>query len=240
MLRAIIFDYNGVLVDDVKIHEESYLSAAKAFEVPLSRETVKQHISYAPEQKRKLYFGDISDDRWEELLRTKERRYFEMAEKADIVFPEVDDVLTLLAKKYTLSLVSNTPRNYFNRVFPRHLAGLFGESLFVDEVEKPKPSPAPLLKMIDRLGIQKDQCCYVGDSVLDIQMSKAAGVFIFAAATGENSDEELRSAGADVVLTSLRELEKRIILFVSDPVWHEGNNLQSTRSATKAPRHKEK
>ena len=210
MLKAIIFDYNGVLVDDLKVHEDAYLYAAKEFALPLSVETVSRHISYAIEKKRELYFGDISDKQWEDLLRIKTRRYFEIAAKKNLVFPDVKAILTSLTKKYLLALLSNTTRENFNGVFPANLSNLFRETLFADEVEKPKPSPEPLLKILQKLGVSKEECCYVGDSLLDIQMSKSAGISIYSVATGHNTMDELKEAGADHVVRSLSELEKSL------------------------------
>ncbi len=59
-----------------------------------------------------------------------------------------------------------------------------------------------------RLGVTQDECCYVGDPLLDIQMAKSAGVLVYAVATGYNSRNELRSAGVDYVVASLGELKK--------------------------------
>jgi HAD superfamily hydrolase (TIGR01549 family) len=210
MLKAIIFDYNGVLVDDLKVHEEAYLYAAKEFALPLSVETVSQHISYSIERKRKFYFGDISDRQWEDLFRTKTRRYFEIAAKKNLVFPDVETVLTSLAKRYLLALLSNTTRENFNGVFPANLSGYFRETLFADEVEKPKPSPEPLLKIMRQLEVSKEECCYVGDSLLDIQMSKSAGISVYSVATGHDTMDELREAGADDVFSNLTELERSL------------------------------
>ena len=210
MLKAIIFDYNGVLVDDLKVHEDAYLFAAKESGRPLSRETVSQYISYAIERKRVFYFGDISDKEWEDLLRTKTRRYFEIAAKKTLVFPDVGAVLSSLSERYLLALLSNTTRENFNGVFPATLSGYFRETLFADEVKKPKPSPEPLLEIVRRLGVTKEQCCYVGDSLLDIQMSRSAGIPVYGLTTGHNSLDELKAAGAIDVFSSLTELEKRL------------------------------
>ena len=208
--QAIIFDFNGVVVDDLRILETAYLQAARELGFPLSSKTARDYIAYAPEQKRAFYFGDISDQQWEELVRTQTRFYFELADKTDLVIPHVREILYSLSKSYTLALISNTPREYFDRICPQDLAALFKETMLGDEVEEPKPSPEPLIAMLKRLGLRKEQCCYVGDSVLDIEMSKSVGIFAFAVATGANSIEELKRAGADDVLTSLGELEKRL------------------------------
>ena len=210
MLKAIIFDYNGVLVDDLKVHEEAYLFAAREFGFPLSKETVSRYISYAIQRKREFYFGGISDEQWEELLQVKNRRYFEIAAKNNLVFPDVEAVLSSLSRKYLLALLSNTTRENYNGIFPAILSGYFRKTLFADEVKQPKPSPEPLLEIVRRLGVTKEECCYVGDSLLDIQMSRSAGICVYGVATGHNTLVELSSAGAEVVVSSLSELKNML------------------------------
>ena len=210
VLKAIIFDYNGVLVNDLKIHEEAYWRAGKEVGLPLTRETVRRYLSYSPEQKRTLYFGDISDETWKEIVRLMARFYFDLAVKRDLIFPDVEPVLTSLSARYMLALISNTRRKYFNRVFPRKLAGLFRETMFFDEIREPKPSPNAFLEMMERLGTGTDECCYVGDSVLDVQMAKRARIRVFSVTTGDNSKEELQAAGADWVVNNLLELKGKL------------------------------
>ena len=118
--------------------------------------------------------------------------------------------MSTLSGKYLLALLSNTTRENFNGIFPATLAGYFRETLFADEVKKPKPSPEPLLEIMRRLRVIKEECCYVGDSLLDVQMSMSAGISVYGVATGHDSVDELSSAGADHVVASLTELKKKL------------------------------
>jgi len=210
VLKTIIFDYNGVLVNDLKIHEEAYWRAGRDLGFPVTRKTVRKYLSYSPGQKRKFYYGNISDEAWKRITGLMTKFYFDLTEKRDVVFPDVEPVLTSLSAEYMLALISNTRRKYFNRVFPRKLAGLFRETMFFEEIREPKPSPNALLEMMERLGTGTDECCYVGDSVLDVQMAKRADIRVFSVATGDNSNEELQEAGADWVVNSLSELKEQL------------------------------
>jgi phosphoglycolate phosphatase len=209
-IRAIIFDYNGVLVDDVKLHEETYWQAAKDTGFPVSRETIRKYISYAPAEKRKLFFGDISNRNWKRVVELKKEYYFEYAQKNNLLFPDAESALLSLSDKYCLALLSNTTNEYFQQVFPRHLISVFKETLFVEDVETPKPSPEPLREIMSRLKIASTYCCYVGDSMLDVRMAKKAGINMFAVATGDHSVDELIAAGANKVFKCLSELKNWI------------------------------
>ncbi len=206
MFRAVIFDYNGVLINDLEIHEEAYLLAAKEMGFPLTREVARKHISATALQKRRLYFGDISDETWDRIFQVKTEHYFNLVEKMGPVFPEAREVLQFLSPRYLLGLISNTPRRYFEKVFPKDLARLFQATTFGDEMRDPKPNPGALIEMMKRLNVRADQCCYVGDSLSDVRMVKQAGVKIFSVTTGDNSREELIRAGSDWVLDRLSDL----------------------------------
>lgn len=210
MFQAIIFDYNGVLINDLEVHEDAYLMAAKEMGFPLTREIARKYISATALQKRKLYFGDISDDTWDRLFLLKTEYYFNLVERKSPLFPEVRDVLHILSRRYLLGLISNTPRAYFERVFPRDLARLFQEMTFGDEMRDPKPDPGALLGMMRRLYVSPDRCCYVGDSISDVLMAKRAGVEIFSVTTGDNSEEELIKAGSDRILNRLSDLIREL------------------------------
>jgi HAD superfamily hydrolase (TIGR01549 family) len=210
MFKAVIFDFNGVLINDLKVHEKAYLKAAREVGLPLTKEIIRSYISTTALQKRKLYFGDISDETWNQIFQLKTEYYFDLVEEENLLFPEVGDVLSSLSRHYLLGLISNTPRRYFEKVFPQNLARLFQATIFGDEMRHPKPSPEALLEMMGRLKVDADQCCYVGDSVSDVRMAKKAGIRIFSVITGDSSRAELREAGSDWILDSLSELIREL------------------------------
>jgi HAD superfamily hydrolase (TIGR01509 family) len=211
MLKAIVFDYNSTLVDDLDLVVESYYRAGIERGYPISREKVLQHISQPPSAKRGLYFGDIPDTEWAAILDRRKAIYAELARSGFRLFPQTENTLLALAGRYRLGVLSNTFRALFEKLFPPHLARLFQASLFFDEVTDPKPSPAPMLAVMHTLGVSARECGYVGDAIEDVQMAKAAGVRSFALATGACSARELRDAGADWVGPDLGALAAHLL-----------------------------
>lgn len=204
MLKALVFDYNGILVDDLKLHLDAYMCVAKDLGYSLNPEDLWSLISATPDEK-KFLFGDISDETWTDIRGLKDRYYYDMATSVDIIIPGAVEVLRSLSSRYPLALVSNTSRSYFERCFPKDGIECFTETLFSEEMEHPKPSPDPLLKILSRLQVNADECCYVGDAVSDVQMAKSAGVAMFGVTTGHHSEQDLRNAGADWIVSSLDE-----------------------------------
>lgn len=212
MLKAIVFDYNSTLVDDLPLSVESYYLAGRQMGFGnLTRETIQRHISQPPSQKRRLYCGDISLSQWEQVVQLRQKIYCELAEPSRLLFPDTAAALTALSGKYRLAVLSNTYRVLYERLFPEHLARLFQASLFFDEVPDPKPSPKPMRTMLASLGVAPHECGYVGDAVEDVQMAKAAGVSSFAISTGACSRAELTRAGAGWVGADLKALTARLM-----------------------------
>lgn len=210
-LKTIVFDYNGTLVDDLQLHVEAYYQAGRQLGFELSREAVQRHISQPPSAKRRLYFGNISEAQWSQLVELRQTIYTQLAAPAAPLFADTARVLQTLSGRYTLGIVSNTFRPLFEQLFPPPLADLFTDTLFFDEVAEPKPSPAPLRTLLGRLGAAPQASIYVGDAVEDVCMARAAGVRAFAVATGACPPEELAAAGADWVGSSLSALAGRLL-----------------------------
>jgi HAD superfamily hydrolase (TIGR01549 family) len=209
-LKAIVFDFNGTLVNDLDLHIESYWRAGKELGYALTKQTVQRYISYSPSKKRLFYYGDISDAQWDEIFSLKQKYYFAMVDQRDILFPDTESALCELAASFALAVVSNTFRYMFERLCPAALSRLFQATLFFDEVVDPKPSAEPLRLIMQSLGVAAEECCYAGDSLTDIQMAKGAGVRMFAIATGNTSAAELAQGGADHVAANLSEFVRQI------------------------------
>lgn len=211
MLKAIVFDYNGTLVDDLDLVVESYYRAGVEQGFSLKPETVRQHISQPPSRKRLLYYGHTSDAEWGRILERRKQIYTELAASGFKLFPHTVEVLTALSQKYLLGVLSNTFRDLFERLFPLPLIKLMTATLFFEEVTDPKPSPAPMRTMLAALGVKPGECCYVGDAVEDVQMARAAGVDAFCIATGSCNADELYAAGADWVAEDLKSFSDRLL-----------------------------
>jgi HAD superfamily hydrolase (TIGR01509 family) len=74
-----------------------------------------------------------------------------------------------------------------------------------------KPNPKPILQAVHILGIPPSRCVLVGDSLSDIEGAKASGVHAIGFANRPTKVEAFRSAMADVVMTSMRDLAEMLI-----------------------------
>lgn len=107
----------------------------------------------------------------------------------------------------TLAVVSNKPQSQADVV----AAAVLGDCGFVRVMGKQdrfpiKPDPASLLWLMGQLGAAPEESVYIGDSDVDIQLGKNAGLRTVGACWGFRGEAELRAAGAEVLAQRPDEL----------------------------------
>jgi phosphoglycolate phosphatase len=79
-----------------------------------------------------------------------------------------------------------------------NLAGVFETALYSDDVARSKPHPEALLRALDELGVAPAATIYVGDTPVDLEMTRAAGATFVAVGT-TTPESVFLAAGVDRV-----------------------------------------
>ncbi len=69
-----------------------------------------------------------------------------------------------------------------------------------------KPDPQAVFEIIEKFGVEKDECLYIGDTATDIKTAKNAGLYSIGVLWGFRDEEELKNAGADVIISDPAEI----------------------------------
>ena len=114
---------------------------------------------------------------------------------------------TLKAQGVKLAVLSNKPHRQTVKV----VREIFGEDVFdcawgQQEGIQRKPDPEAVFKILEKLGGTKEECLYIGDSEVDVKTGHNAGVRTISAAWGFRTEEELKAAGAEVIIREPLEL----------------------------------
>jgi phosphoglycolate phosphatase len=80
----------------------------------------------------------------------------------------------------------------------------------VDDVEKAKPNPEPVLNTLKAMGFNANQTLVVGDMAVDILMGINAGTKTCGVTWGNGAREELEEAGADFIIDKIEDIVERI------------------------------
>jgi len=217
-IKAIIFDLDGTLIDSV-------VDIAGAMNAALKELGYPEH----PVEAYKTFIGDghmelarkvlPEDKRTPEIIEALAKKFWD---HYDIewylhtnIFPGVLYLIQLaVARKMKLAILSNKPhyftkkmiRHFFRGTMIRHTKNPFGV-YSGEEPNKPrKPDPTVALELAQRLIVKPQNVALVGDSVVDIQTAKNAGMIAIGAAWGYGNKKDLQAAGADLIFDSPTEM----------------------------------
>jgi phosphoglycolate phosphatase len=122
------------------------------------------------------------------------------------LFPHVKEGLDRVSWA-RFAVVSNKPELFSRRILEGlGIGGRFSIILGGDSIQKRKPDPESLIKAMDFCKVPATEAAMVGDSTVDIQAGKAAGVTTCGVLGGFRPREELEAAGCDLIIESLIEL----------------------------------
>ena len=181
MIRAVIFDLDGTLIDSAP--DIWHAANAVLDEAGLPRVTFEQSRGFIGrgarvfvERMERAVTGRNDPDRTAHL-HGRFLHYYERAHENTRVYPRVQDVLEGLARDgIALGLCTNKPISPTRAVL-QHLRwdGLFGHVIGGDSLRVAKPDPEPLLAVVEGLGLTLPQIVYVGDSETDAETAERAG-----------------------------------------------------------------
>jgi len=211
LIKAIIFDYNQVIVNDQYVHLLAYKKTFKELGVNISESELieimpRSHIEKLEILKIK-YNLDIDIKK---LFVDKEKMYLKIANETDLLFPDAKKILNKLSKKYVLAIVTGTTKAQLFGVLPSDVLKLFNFILTIEDYKKPKPDPESIILGIKKLGFNFNECVYVGDAKNDMVTARQAGCVAIGITTGNASKEELEQSGAEKVVVSLTDLLDKI------------------------------
>ncbi len=217
MLRAVIFDFNGVLIDDEPIHLEMFQKVLKDEGLSLNAKDYYEHyLGFDDRGSFKTYYkrtGHIlSDTTLEDLVRRKAHYYRESIENRMIVFPGVKQLIPELSSHIPLAIASGALRSEIELILEKiDLTKYFQGIVSAEDVSEGKPSPEIFNKALDLLNqleadgsIDPSECLAVEDSREGIRAAHGARLKCLAV-TNSHSEKELSEA--DSVVHSLERVD---------------------------------
>lgn len=212
IIRAVLFDLDGTLVDSLGDLTDAVNHIRSAFShPPLTVAAVRLKIGKgARHLVQQTLPGAMEADIERALAMFLEFNRLHIADKSRL-YPGITETLReLAARDIKLAVISNKNEDLSTLIL-KHLGvhPLFESISGGDTFPERKPSPLPLLKVAEGLSISSCECVMVGDSCNDIQAAKRANIASIACTWGYGSAEEL--AEADVFAHSPQELLALII-----------------------------
>jgi phosphoglycolate phosphatase len=207
IIRAVLFDLDGTLVDSLEDLTDAVNHIRDAFSHPrLAVDAVRQKVGKGARHLVQQVLPDASEAGVDRALKLfLEFNRLHIADKSRL-FPGIREILHELAARGILMAVISNKNEALSALLLENLGihNLFESVTGGDTYRERKPSPLPLLNVADRLGIPLNECVMVGDSINDIRAGQQANIASIGCTWGYGSREEL--AGADILAHSPHEL----------------------------------
>lgn len=214
MLKGVIFDMDGVLINSHPIHRRAWRKFFDALELKVS----DSELDFVLDGRKKEdilrhFFGDLTDTQIKEYGHQKEMLFREEASSIDPVDGALDFIHELSQAGIGFALASCGSKTRVNYILQKlHIHDRFAAIVTGDDVQFGKPNPDIFRKAADRLGSAYDDLLVCEDAVSGVQAAKAAGIRCLGIADHARA-EELIEAGADHVVrnfacTSLPQLRQ--------------------------------
>ncbi len=183
MPSAILFDFNGVIIDDEPQHCEALITALAEYGYPLDRETYyRDYLGFDDRECFRFTFANNGDPAHEarllEAIERKNEHYLRaISSEMRLVPGAVEFVEAAAGEGHRLAIVSGALRREIERVLQR--AGLrrhFSEIVSAEDVSACKPDPQGFNRARESLGVPAGRCVVVEDSLPGLAAARAAGL----------------------------------------------------------------
>lgn len=211
--KTVIFDLDGTLLNTLDDIRDSLNVALSKFGFKeRSLEEVRKAVGYAS---RELLARTLDGGHENPQLQTVLDYYLDYYEKhSNIKTKPYEGIIELLEELreqgIRVAIVSNKPQEAVS-ILNREIFGDLVELAIGESAELPrKPNPAMLIKAVEELGCDKEECVYVGDTEVDVQTAQNAEMDIIVVLWGFRKKEELLNTGAKIFAADTEELGRII------------------------------
>lgn len=203
MIKAIIFDWDGVIVDSMGWISKAMQEVLLSYGVEKSSEEVRNEFFQPGSDFYNSHGVEIKD---KEELKRRHKAAIEKHKIFDPLFPEVKEVLHFLKKNnFKLGIVSSTD----SLELMRQLELLDIKEIFTKEfiLGRASNKNEKLREFIKILDIPLDKILYVGDISTDITSAQAVGIKSAGIERREEARKKLATFNPDYLFSSFNDLK---------------------------------
>ena len=176
---AVVFDCDGVMFDSREANINFYNHLLTHFQLPPMEEGEVDfvHMHTADESIRHIFQGT---PHVEKALAYRWEMDYAPFIRHMVMEPGLKELLSWLKPRFGLAVATNRSNTIGDVLETHGLKGFFDIVVSSLDVENPKPHPEALIRILDFFEISPAQAFYVGDTAVDYETSKGAGVVFIA------------------------------------------------------------
>ena len=182
MIKAVLFDMDGVIVDTEPLHTKAYYMMFEHYNIDVSRAVYESFTGQSTLNVCKTLCDTYGLDCNPEDLVQNKREHFTSLFYNDPSLELLPGILDIIKDYYnnglTLILASSASMFTINNVFTRFdLDQYFKAKLSGADLKASKPHPEIFEKAANAAGVSKKECFVIEDSTNGIKAAKAAGIY---------------------------------------------------------------
>ena len=219
MIRAILFDFNGVIINDEPLRLQAYAEVLKNENIEMTEEDYYSCLGMDDKAYIETAFGraekQYDDAKVSDIMNAKTKRWRELIEKEVPLFDGVENFIKKSEKDFALGIVSMARREEIEHILEKTgLQDSFSITVSAEDIKQHKPDPECYQKgfsLIDawrmRMGgnpMTREDCLVIEDAPQGITAGKTAGLMTLGV-TNTVEAKRLREAGANSVTHSLAD-----------------------------------
>jgi len=230
MIQAIFFDFNGVIIDDERIHLRAYREVLQEHHVELKDDDYFQCLGMDDVAFTRAAFTRVGrevDDETTRAIVDREHELHRSFIETEVPFtPGIITFVKEAARRFELGIVSMAELSEIEHVLnPANLLQDFSVIVTAEPGLNHKPAPDCYRRGLELLNAKRrdqrklpllaNECVVIEDAPPGVKAGRAAGMRTLAV-TNTVSEQTLRSAGADVVTHSLADWNTDAVHHVFD------------------------
>ena len=201
-VKALLFDLDGTISDTDAIHLANWIELLRPHDIDVDMDLFKETLSeYTPEQAIDELLPDISQEEKDKMLEKEEEGYRKRMNLGGVIAGFDDFIEEARNRGIKVALVSNAPKgDARNSLESLKLMEVFDPMIFAEDVGVQKPDPAAYKAALDQLDISPEEALAFEDSTAGLKGAVEAGIPVIAIASTTHAPNELREAGASLIV----------------------------------------
>ncbi|MBQ3053836.1 MAG: HAD family hydrolase [Clostridia bacterium] len=213
MIKACIFDMDGTTVNTINSISYFANNALNKFglaSIPTNEYKIMVGNGAKVLVQRMIDYTGGTEEVFQQVLNeyntTYDNDFMYLTQAYEGILPLLENLKKAGIKT---AIVSNKPHSTALKVSDK----LFGDKLIdictgAKDGVPLKPDPSSVIETLKELNVTPLECLYIGDTAVDMKTGKAAGIYTIGVLWGFRSEEEMRNAGADVIVEKPEEIFK--------------------------------
>ncbi len=207
--KAVLYDMDGTVLDTLADLTDAVNVSLRRFGLP---EQPAAHVrDVLGNGARRLIMGCLpenTDDKTTEAVLAFYKPYYDAhCREKTAPYPGILPLMQRLRDAgVKQAVVSNKPDSAVKELAELFFGGLITSAVGESETVRLKPCPDAVLAAARLMGVDREECVYVGDSEVDIATARSAGMDCISVAWGFRDEDMLRASGASLIVRSAEEL----------------------------------